>query len=147
MIDALGDEEPEVRSAAASALHAIGPAASRSIPALIAAIAEPSTQAGWALASMGEMAIQPLVAAFTSPLVGIRVGAAEALTFWWSLQPDAPEHIEAVSTLVKALDHRDPDISFRAAVALRRIGTAARRAIPARWQAFVEAARIETGGC
>jgi len=146
LIDALGDTEREVRSAAARALRSIGPAASRSIPALIDALAVQTDFAQWALLAMGELAIPRLVSALASPYAAIRVGAADTLNFMLRLGGE-PDWSEAVSTLVEALDDLDPEISFRAAVALRKVRTESKKAIPPRWQAFVERAFIETGGC
>ncbi len=93
----LTDEEPDVRAAAAWALDQFSHPAT--IPALVDALADPvfdiRSNAGWALVRMGEMAVEPTIAALRQGtkdarqmayLVLVRIGgraANDAIDRYW----------------------------------------------------------------
>lgn len=108
-------EDPLVRSAAASALEAIGG------PQVVQRFIEVMSEAkanDWvtvfSLAGLGEAALEPLLAVLNNPRAKGRAHAAAAL----GLISDE----RAVTPLLQALRDRDPVLRSRAAVALGRLG-------------------------
>jgi len=131
LVRALRDEDPCLRTAAAEALAAVGPAAEAAVPELVEAAMQEDNkqlrlQATCALAAIGQRAdfvVPHLLHLLRSlkeehPLVTIRALGA--------LGTDA-----AVQALVDLLTDVNGDVAEEAALALGAIGPAARAAVPA----------------
>ncbi|WP_324632903.1 HEAT repeat domain-containing protein [Phormidium sp. CCY1219] len=123
LLDALRDEDKEVRSAATFALGAMGADATEAIPALINSLTDADDRlrldAAVALRKIGAPAVSQLNAALKHSELNVRRGAAFALA-----GIGAPAK-EAIPNLVQTLAHADDRLSWNAAVALRAIGSPA----------------------
>ncbi len=122
-------ESPGVRAAGARALGAMGKAARPAVPALFAALADPSEsvrfEAAQALSRLepGPADVPSLAAALSSRDAYVRGFAA------WALGNLGPAAAEAVPALVTALN--EDETATVVAAALARIGTGAAEAVPA----------------
>jgi len=161
LIEALADEDEQVRRAAAGALRDMGPQAGDAIPALIQTLRDKdvSMDAASALGEIGPQAIPALVEAVDDRDAQVRRGAILALGFIgpeakeaapliiqalegdaeWLVRSGAanalgwikPDASEAVPALVQALEDESEYVRSAAADALGEFGAQARDAIPA----------------
>jgi hypothetical protein len=121
LIGALRIDDVSVRCAAAYAIGEIGPAALEGTPELITALTDTSAwvrrNAAQALGKIGGTAevIPALITALKDDYKWVRMRAAEALGQF------GPLSIEAVPTLIGALEDVDADVIYNARDALKRI--------------------------
>ena len=131
LVQALHDEDPFLRTAAAEALAAVGPAAEAAVPELVEATMQDDDkelrlQATCALAGIGrraEFVIPHLLHLLRSSKEEQRLATIRALG---ALGTDA-----AVVSLIDLLTDVSGDVAEEAALALGAIGPAAKAAIPA----------------
>jgi len=166
LIVALADLDAGVRWHAAVALAAIGPPSVA--PLVRVLTGEPAARRAGAAFALGRMdreaadALRPLTGALGDPDAAVRENAAEALG---RLGPEASAAVPAVvhlfsdpdpyvqgkaadaaagigpgaiPALVGALGERDPNVRWCAAIALGRLGAAAREAVPALTRALAD---------
>lgn len=116
-IQALGDENEDVRAGATRALGKIG---SEAIPALVQALGNEDKNvheaAAKALGAIGPEAVPALIQAMGDEDEVVRRAAAEAVG--WIGQ----EAVEAIPPLIQALEDEDSSVRWAAAVALGNIG-------------------------
>jgi len=127
-IEALKDEDKDVRSGAAEALGEIGPAAKPAVPALIEALGDEDSRVpvfAAALVKIGADAVPALVVALKENKRQVRPWAASILA---RIGPDARA---AIPALVEALRDGRKEVRWGAAHALGGIDPAARAATPA----------------
>ena len=121
LIEALGDESPEVRTAVAGALSRIvHPAAAEPLVGALRALAAPQGAArggaeqfralAVAIANQGQPAVAPLMKLLDAPEKDVRLWAAHAL--------GRIAHPEAVQPLARLLDDKRSDVRREAALAL-----------------------------
>jgi HEAT repeat protein len=129
LVQALGDEDADVRQGAASALGQIGPEAAQAVPALIEALGDQDEdvreRAASALGQIGAEAVAALIEALGDEDADVRQGAALALG------QIGAEAARAVPALIQALGDEDADVRRGAALGLAGIGPEAARAVPA----------------
>ena len=142
LIEALKDDDNEVRRNAASALGRIGPAAEAAVPALIEALKDDDNEvrrnAAFALGRIGpaaEAAVPALIEALKDEDSDVQRRAA------FALGRIGPAAEAAVPALIEALKDEDSDVQRRAASALGRIGLAAEAAVPALIEALKDGDR------
>jgi HEAT repeat protein len=130
-VDALADQNSDVREQATSALAQGGPASAQAIPALMAALEDPKAQVRWgaahALGEIGRRAdavVPPLVKLLSSSSAADRGWAAHGIGLFGR---DAKV---AVPALVERLDDSSAQVRSGAAWALGRIGPDAKAAGP-----------------
>lgn len=127
LIEALSSKDADTRSAAACAAKSLGPIAASAVPALVQLLAtEPCNapvkkSAIYALASIGERAVIPLVEAFLSENKEMKEGALEAITLL--KEKAAP----AVPAILAACEGK---LGTREIMAFGEIGPEARASIP-----------------
>lgn len=121
-INALKDEDPEVRERAAEALGSFGPESKEAVPALIEALKDDDEkvcgQAAHALAKVGHWAIPTLTKAIGDEDPVVREAVAEVLT-WMRWNRNARE--QAVPALKEALKDEDPEVRSNAARVIQSI--------------------------
>lgn len=131
LVNGLEESSPLVRSRAAAALGELASTDAKAIEALEKALADDHAsvrlKAAWALGAIGPAA-QPAAARLTQalqdPEARVRLVAAQSL---WTLA----KQTDGVAVLSDMLQHKDVGIRGDAAVALERMGKAARDAVPA----------------
>ena len=140
LVEALADKDPAVRTAAASGLTTIGPAASAAVPRLAEALRRDGAEAvrsaaARALGSLGmdaKAAVPALFEALSDSREGVRWSAADALS-----KMDLAG-LGAVAQLATVLRSPDSYVRGFAAWTLGNLGPAARDAVPALVQALGE---------
>jgi uncharacterized protein (TIGR02996 family) len=132
ILEALRNQDVEVRYRAMEALGSIGRDAVEAVPALVAVLhdqdADVRYRAAIALSTIGPEAREAAPAlenALRDQNADVRSAAAIALGLI------GPEAREAVPALTEALRDQDPNVRYRAALALGSIGPEARAAVPA----------------
>jgi HEAT repeat protein len=140
--DALKDEDSWVRMAAAMSLATFGSAASAAIPVLVTLLdsgleSPDGYAASFALRTIGEAVIPPLLEALRAASPRLRSGAVYVLA---SYRGSATE-----AALIDMLDDQEAEVRLQAAVPLRWWGDDVREKVPLRWRAFVSTARFNDG--
>jgi HEAT repeat protein len=108
------DDDPEVATAAASALPRIGPSA---IPALVEALPSGGCIAGQGLAEIGSTAVPALLAVLRIPPIrGHRMARIGATCAVKSLAPDTTATVQA---LMAAMEDSDPGVRWHVLDVLR----------------------------
>jgi HEAT repeat protein len=145
-IDALSDEDPQIRHQATSALGFIGPDAGKAVPALIKALEDPNTQVRWGAAhALGEIRQSPeivvpsLLQMLSSKLSSDREWAITGLGLF------GPDARAAVPALTQALEDQAPHVRSGAAWALGRIGPDAKSAVPKLLERIEDNGSADTG--
>jgi HEAT repeat protein len=114
LVEALGDENSDVRKSAAQALNRIGKPA---IPLLVRALGNISkdvrASAVWSLSKMGPMVVEPLIEALNSEVKDVRASAV------WGLSKVG---VPAIEPLIKLIDHPDKNVKESAIWGLSKIG-------------------------
>jgi HEAT repeat protein len=143
-VDALADQNPDVRQSATSALTQGGPSSEQAIPALIAALEDPNAQVRWgaagALGEIGrraEQVVPPLVKLLSSHSAPDRIWAATGIGLFGR---DAKA---ALPELVERLGDSSPDVRSKIAWALGRIGPDAKAAVPKLMETVEDDAPVE----
>jgi hypothetical protein len=139
-IQALKDEDEDVREAAAGALGKIGPGAEKAVPALIQALKDEDRwvreAAAGALGKIGpgaEKAVPALIQALKDYYEELREAAAGALG---KIGPKAEKAVPALIQVFKENYENDEDLREAAVKALGKIGPKAEKAIPALTEAL-----------
>ncbi len=123
-IEALGDEDPAVRSDAADELGLLGESAADAIPMLSEALQddyEPARlNAAYALGAIGESAVSALIEKLAA-----ENGSTRRMASYGLAAVEAP----AVQPLCEALEHENDAVRVEASYALAQIGSAAEPAV------------------
>jgi len=135
LIDALGDDNPDVRKSAAQALKRIG---EPSVPALVRSLGNISkdvrASAVWALSKMDDYVVAPLVEALHSEVKDVRASAVWALSNLGkpSIQP-----------LTKLIEHEDKNVRESAIWCLSKIGRPAIKELANMWNVRIGKTALE----
>ncbi len=125
-VSALGAAESAVRARGADALGRFGDSAGDAVPALIAALEDPSEpvrlNAAYALGAIGAAAVSGLIGALGSESGSVRRMAAYGL---------AAVGADAVPALGEALGHSESQVRVEAAYSLAQVGASAEAVLPA----------------
>jgi HEAT repeat protein len=125
LVEALGDDNPDVRKSAAQALNRIGEPA---IPLLIRALGNISkdvrASAVWALSKMGDIVINPLLEALSSDVKDVRASAV------WALSKVG---VTAMPGLLEKMVDPDKNVRESAIWGLAKIGEPAVRKLAELW--------------
>lgn len=126
LVEALGDDNPDVRKSAAQALNRIG---KPSIPLLIRALGNISkdvrASAVWSLSKMGAIAVDPLIETLYSEVKDIRASGVWALT-----KLGRP----SIRPLIKLIIHDDKNTRESAIWGLSKIGAPAIEELTKIWE-------------
>ncbi len=135
LVEALGDDNPDVRKSAAQALNRIG---EPSIALLIRALGNISkdvrASAVWSLSKMGAMAVEPLLETLSSEVKDIRASGVWALT-----KLGRP----SIGPLVKLIIHDEKNTRETAIWGLSKIGTPAIEYLTKIWNVRIGKEAIE----
>ncbi|MHA1673218.1 MAG: HEAT repeat domain-containing protein [Promethearchaeota archaeon] len=135
LVEALGDDNPDVRKSAAQALNRIG---EPSIALLIRALGNISkdvrASAVWSLSKMGAMAVEPLLETLSSEVKDIRASGVWALT-----KLGRP----SIGPLVKLIIHDEKNTRETAIWGLSKIGTPAIEFLTKIWNVRIGKEAIE----
>ncbi|WP_371805602.1 HEAT repeat domain-containing protein [Candidatus Lokiarchaeum ossiferum] len=125
LVEALGDDNSDVRKSAAQALNRIGKPA---IPLLIRALGNISkdvrASAVWSLSKMGSMVVDPLIEALASEVKDVRASAVWALS-----KVGTP----SIAPLVQLIDNDEKNVRESAIWGLAKIGTPAIEKLAEHW--------------
>jgi HEAT repeat protein len=125
LVDALGDDNPDVRKSAAQALNRIG---ENAIPLLIRALGNISkdvrASAVWALSKMGDIVIKPLIEVLSSEVKDVRASAV------WALSKVGNT---AINSLIEKMNDPEKNIRESAIWGLAKIGEPAIQALAKTW--------------
>ncbi len=125
LVEALGDDSPDVRKSSAQALNRIG---KPSIQPLIKALGNISkdvrASAVWSLSKMGNIVVDPLLEVLNSPVKDVRASAV------WALSKVGTPSISGLIGLIE-----DPDKNMRESAiwGLAKIGTQAIEKLTEKW--------------
>jgi len=135
LVEALGDDNPDVRKSSAQALNRIG---EPSIALLIRALGNISkdvrASAVWSLSKMGAMAVEPLLETLSSEVKDIRASGVWALT-----KLGRP----SIKPLVKLIIHEEKNTKETAIWGLSKIGTPAIEFLAKIWNVRIGKEAIE----
>jgi len=125
LVDALGDDNSDVRKSAAQALNRIGQPA---IPLLIRALGNISkdvrASAVWSLSKMGAMVVDPLIEALHSEVKDVRASAV------WALSKVGQHSADA---LIGLIEHEEKNVRESAIWGLAKIGVPAIEKLAEKW--------------
>lgn len=125
LVDALGDDNSDVRKSAAQALNRIG---KPSIPLLIRALGNISkdvrASAVWSLSKMGSMVVEPLIEALHSEVKDVRASAV------WALSKVGQHSTDA---LIGLIEHEEKNVRESAIWGLAKIGIPAIEKLAEKW--------------
>ena len=125
LVDALGDDNSDVRKSAAQALNRIG---KPSIPLLIRALGNISkdvrASAVWSLSKMGAMVVDPLIEALHSEVKDVRASAVWALS-------KVGQH--SAGALIELIEHEEKNVRESAIWGLAKIGVPAIEKLAEKW--------------
>ena len=137
LIKLLRDKDPKLRASAARELGHMGGKAGAAVPALILLldddeVAEPQAvvngrvcdEASWALAWIGQPAVDALIKALANP--NVRICEQAAITLARMQSPPK----EALPALLRLFGHSSADVRHQAVSSIEEIGTTAENAIP-----------------
>ncbi|MHA1583819.1 MAG: HEAT repeat domain-containing protein [Promethearchaeota archaeon] len=114
LVEALGDDESDVRKSAAQALNRIGKPA---IPLLIRALGNISkdvrASSVWSISKMGAIAVEPLIEALYSEVKDVRSSSV------WALSKIG---VPAIEPLIKLIDNEEKNVRESAIWGLSKIG-------------------------
>lgn len=125
LVEALGDDNPDVRKSAAQALNRLGKVA---IPLLIRALGNISkdvrASAVWALSKMGDIVIEPLIEVLSSEVKDVRASAV------WALSKVGES---AIAPLLAKMEDPEKNTRESAIWGLSKIGMPAIKALCQKW--------------
>lgn len=135
LVEALGDDNPDVRKSSAQALNRIG---EPSIDGLVRSLGNISkdvrASAVWALSKMGDIVVDPLVKALHSEVKDVRASAV------WALSNLGKPSIVPVIALV---DHDDKNVRESAIWCLSKIGRPAVKELANKWNVRIGKTALE----
>ena len=125
LVEALGDDSPDVRKSSAQALNRIG---KPSIQPLIKALGNISkdvrASAVWALSKMGNLVVDPLLEVLNSPVKDVRASAV------WALSKVG---IPSINGLIGLIEDPDKNMRESAIWGLSKIGAPAIEKLAEKW--------------
>lgn len=125
LVDALGDDNSDVRKSAAQALNRIGkPAIALLIRALGNISKDVRASAVWSLSKMGSMVVEPLIEALASEVKDVRASAVWALS-----KVGTP----SIAPLVQLISNDEKNVRESAIWGLAKIGTPAIEKLAEHW--------------
>jgi HEAT repeat protein len=138
LVDALGDDNSDVRKSAAQALNRIG---KPSIPLLIRALGNISkdvrASAVWSLSKMGEKVVEPLIEALYSEVKDVRASAV------WALSKIG---VTSIDPLTKLIDHEDKNVKESSIWGLAKIGVPAIKKLAELWSVRIGSEALDGEG-
>lgn len=135
LVEALGDDSPDVRKSSAQALNRIG---KPSIQPLIKSLGNISkdvrASAVWSLSKMGNIVVDPLLAVLNSPVKDVRASAV------WALSKVGTHSISGLIGLIE-----DPDKNMRESAiwGLSKIGAPAIEKLAEKWNVRIGSDALE----